>query len=102
MGYLIEPKKHIARVIAASGVRFTIHDLRRTFITVAESIDIPPYAIKRMVNHKLRGDVTAGYIVSDLERLRDPVQRVTDYMLKACKQKPSAEIVTIRAVPSAA
>jgi integrase len=100
--YLIEPKKYVARVIEASSVSFMIHDLRRTFITVAESIDIPPYAIKRMVNHKMRGDVTAGYIVADVERLRDPVQRVTDFLLKACKQKASAQIVELRAVPPAA
>lgn len=94
--YLIEPKKQIAKVVEASGVPFTIHDLRRTFITVAESIDIQPYAIKRMVNHKMRGDVTAGYIVADVERLRDPVQRVTDYLLKACKQVPSASVLLMR------
>ena len=50
-----------------------------------------------MVNHKMRGDVTAGYIVAGVERLRDPVQRVTDFLLKACKQKPSAEVVEFRA-----
>jgi len=44
--------------------------LRRTLITVAELIDLQPYAIKRMVNHKMRGDVTARYIVADVERLR--------------------------------
>lgn len=41
-GYIIEPRKQIAKVIAYSGINFTVHDLRRTFITVAESLDIPP------------------------------------------------------------
>src|SRR5690606_4396018 len=35
-GYLVEPKKQIQRVIEVSGVQFSIHDLRRTFATVAE------------------------------------------------------------------
>lgn len=100
--YVVEPKKHVAKVIAQSGVEFTIHDLRRTFITIAESIDVAPYAIKRMVNHKMRGDVTAGYIVADVERLRDPVQRVTDFLLKACEQRPTAQVVELRAVSPAA
>lgn len=91
--YLIEPKKQIAKVIEKSEVSFTIHDLRRTFITVAESIDIQPYAIKRMVNHKLRGDVTAGYIVANVERLREPVRRVSDFLLKACLVLPSAAVI---------
>lgn len=28
-----------------------VHDLRRTFVTVAESLDIPAYSIKALVNH---------------------------------------------------
>lgn len=82
-GYLVEPKRQIAKVVAASNVEFTLHDLRRTFITVAESLDIPPYAIKRLVNHKMRNDVTAGYIVSDLERLRAPMQKIADFLAQA-------------------
>jgi len=69
------------RVVEASGVTFTLHDLRRTFVTVAEGLDIPAYALKRLLNHKMRNDVTAGYIVTDVERLRGPMQQVTDYIL---------------------
>ena len=96
-GHLVEPRNPIARVIEASRVDFTIHDLRRTFITVAESIDIQPYAIKRMVNHKMRGDVTAGYIVADVERLREPVKRVSDFLLKAIGLIDSATVRPLRA-----
>jgi integrase len=41
-GYLIEPRRQVQRVIQISGVSFTLHDLRRTYITIAESIDIQP------------------------------------------------------------
>lgn len=47
-------------VIRESGVTFSLHDLRRTFITVAESLDISAYPVKRLVNHKMSRDVTAG------------------------------------------
>ena len=94
-GYLIEPRAAIQCVIETSGVDFTIHDLRRTFITIADSIDIPAYAIKRLVNHKMRGDVTAGYIVSDVERLRRPMQQITDFILKTGHRHTSAEVVAI-------
>jgi integrase len=59
---------------------FTLHDLHRTFITIAESLDIPAYALKRLLNHKDPNDVTAGYIVSDVNRLREPMQRITDFI----------------------
>ena len=86
-GTIVEPKKQVALVIERSGIDFTLHDLRRTFITVAESLDIPPYAIKRLVNHKMSNDVTAGYIVSDIERLRRPAQRIADFIMSAFKGK---------------
>ncbi len=81
-GYLNEPGKQMRRVTEESGVAFTLHDLRRTFITVAESLDISAYAVKRLANHKMTNDVTAGYIIGDVERLRIPMQRITDYFLK--------------------
>lgn len=95
-GYLVEPKAQIAKVTAASGIAFTLHDLRRTFATIAESLDIPAYALKRLLNHALSSDVTAGYIVADVERLRKPMQQVTDFILKAAGVRESAEVVELQ------
>ena len=80
-GYIVDPGKYMERVIRNSGVHFILHDLRRTFITIAESLDISAYALKRMMNHKMNGDVTAGYIVTDVERLRKPMEKIADYIL---------------------
>lgn len=77
-----------------------MHDLRRTFITVAESLDIPAYALKRMLNHKMQNDVTAGYIIADAERLRKPMQQITDVLLKLMGVKRSAEIIELPMVSS--
>lgn len=80
--YIIEPRKVMDKIIERSGVQFTPHDLRRTFITIAESLDIPAYALKRLLNHKNKADVTAGYLVIDVERLRKPMEQITDMLLK--------------------
>lgn len=88
-GYLIEPRHQVQKVIDASGVSFTLHDLRRSYITIAESIDISAYALKRLVNHKMSNDVTAGYIVNDVERLQEPMQRIASYLLKCMGVNPS-------------
>lgn len=92
-GHIVEPRKQIKRVIDESGISFTPHDLRRTFVTIAESLDIPAYALKRLLNHKSSGDVTAGYIVADVERLRKPMQQITDFILETAgiNQVNSAE-----------
>lgn len=94
-GHLVDPRKQMAKVSQASGVEFTLHDLRRTFIIIAESLDIPAYALKRLLNHKPGADVTAGYIVIDVERLRGPMQKITDFILKAAGRKPTAEVVDL-------
>ncbi len=82
--YLQDPKKSVARVGAISQVPFALHDLRRTFITIAESLDIPAYALKQLLNHKSPNDVTAGYIVTDVERLRKPMQKISAFILNQC------------------
>lgn len=79
---IVELRKQISKVIAETGIMFTVHDLRRTFITIAESLDISAYALKRLLNHKIPNDVTAGYIITDVERLRKPMQMITDYILE--------------------
>jgi integrase len=85
-----------AAVTNASGVSFCIHDLRRTFATVAESLDIPAYALKRLLNHANGADVTAGYIVANVERLREPMQKITDFVLKSAGLKETAEVIQLK------
>lgn len=81
-GHMVETKKFYARVTKTSSIKFTLHDLRRTFVTIAESLDIPHYALKRLLNHRADSDVTGGYIVMDVERLRGPVERVAQHILE--------------------
>jgi len=93
-GYISEPRRAIALVREQSGVMFTLHDLRRTFITIAEGCDTSVYALKRLVNHSTKNnDVTDGYIITDVDRLRKPMQKITDYILKIAKIKSSSATV---------
>lgn len=80
-GHLAEPKKGVYQVIEKSGVKFTCHDLRRTFITIAESLEISGYALKRLINHRVT-DVTGGYIIVDVDRLRKPAHQVEQFILE--------------------
>lgn len=71
----------MSRVRAKSGIHFTFHDLRRTFLTMGEKLDVPPYALKRLVNHSLSNDMTGRYLILDIERLRSHMSRITDAFL---------------------
>jgi len=83
-------------VIKRSGMTFTFHDLRRTFITIAESLDISMYSIKRLVNHKMGHDVTAGYIIPDAERLRAPMQKITDFLSHLMTLPPDHNVINLK------
>ncbi|MEJ2122006.1 MAG: integrase family protein [Alphaproteobacteria bacterium] len=77
-GHIEEPRFALDEVKKTSGIKVRMHDLRRTFITVAEECEMSVYALKALVNHSLGRDVTAGYIQLGPERLREPMQRITD------------------------
>jgi len=79
--YLKDPRGSMDYVCEQFGRNITLHDLRRTFITIAESLDIPAYALKKLINHRDPNDVTAGYIVSGVDRLRVPMQKIADFIL---------------------
>ncbi len=81
-GRVVEPKKVIAKIGIKAGIEFTLHDLRRTFTTTAESLNVGTYTIKRLLNRKTkRDDVTAGYTVLTPEELRTPAQSIVDEIL---------------------
>jgi hypothetical protein len=69
--------------------------LRRTFLTIAESLEIPYYALKALVNHSSAGDVTARYIQVSPERLRGPMQKITDFICRAIRER-SGKVLQLR------
>ncbi|MCH7935949.1 MAG: integrase family protein [Proteobacteria bacterium] len=84
-GHLEEPKSSLRIVAKKTGIEISPHDLRRTFITTAESCDISYLALKMLVGHSLEGDVTAGYVIPTPERLRELNQKVTDRLVELTK-----------------
>ena len=93
---IAEPRVFTRIVETKSGVKTNIHDLRRTFATVAESLDIPVYALKRLLNHKDSSDVTNGYIITDVERLRRPMQQIADYLWSVMSATNGNNVVELK------
>ncbi|WP_353573403.1 integrase family protein, partial [Candidatus Albibeggiatoa sp. nov. BB20] len=82
---IVESRHQINLVQSQSGIEFSCHDLRRTFATIAENLDISQYTIKRLLNHTNNQDVTAGYIIKDIERIRTAMQQITDSVIEKCR-----------------
>lgn len=70
--------------VIKESVEFSIHDLRRTFATVSTEVGIPPYLLKRLLNHR-SGDVTEGYVISTVEILRRPMKKIAARMMELCR-----------------
>ena len=87
-GTVSDPRKFLGPVRKASGTNFTFHDLRRSFAVIADSLDLSHYSLKRLLNH-VDDDVTMGYLVHDPERLREPMQRISDQIDKLAKLTPA-------------
>lgn len=97
-GHMVPPDSHLGLIERATGIRISPHDLRRVFLSVAESCDISGLALKALVNHSTRKDVTAGYVVMSIERLREASQRVADKMKELCEiAAPAANVAKLKA-----
>jgi integrase len=66
----------LGRVRKATGLAFTVHDLRRLAATSMERQGVPGYTVKAILNHlPSAGDVTAFYVVVDHAMMLDGLER---------------------------
>lgn len=92
-GQVREPKKVIAKVKALSETHCDFHDLRRTFATTAEHLDVGSYKLKRLMNHSTgRDDVTAGYIILTAETLRQSANKIQNFLFQRMKNSNVVDI----------
>ena len=85
----------LRKVRTDSGVTFTPHDLRRGFASAGARL-VTEYELKKLMNHKRKDDVTQGYVIFDTLALKDPMQRIEDFFLKATGVVPGAEVVPMQ------
>lgn len=78
-----------------TGVEFVPHDLRRGFATTAESL-VSMLTVKRLLNHRTaEADVTAGYIVAEVDPLAVAMQKIADKITEVLTA-PRDNVVPIR------
>lgn len=72
-GNLTDISKQYTNIGKLAGIHITPHDLRRTFSTVADDLNLKISVIKRLINHRASrssDDVTLQYIQVSQKRLR--------------------------------
>ncbi|WMS85622.1 tyrosine-type recombinase/integrase [Pleionea litopenaei] len=92
-GQVREPKKVVAKVKILSETHCDFHDLRRTFATTAEHLDVGTYKLKRLMNHSTgRDDVTAGYTILTAETLRQSAEKIQNFLFQRMKNSNIVDI----------
>ncbi|WP_310383666.1 integrase family protein [Roseateles sp.] len=79
---VLDPGKTLAAINKKANVDLgvTPHKLRHTFASVADEV-VSAYALKRMMNHAVLGDVTGNnYVKKSPGQLRDSWQKLADFI----------------------
>jgi len=84
-GHLHPPKRQMARARALVGFHFTNHDLRRTFETMANRLNLSKFTLDKLVNHRNSKDITGRYIVLEIDDLREPMVKTAELLWNAMK-----------------
>ena len=74
------PKVQIKQINDAVSFHFHPNMTRHTFTTIAEAISIPKTMIDRLTNHTMTNDVTGGYIHTEMETLREAINKIAAYI----------------------
>ena len=88
--HMTEPRGTLDQICEHAGIQVTMHDLRRTFASILERINVPKYTLKRLMNHiydpARDADVTSGYVQVETEALREYVQLFEDRVFEFSTQ----------------
>lgn len=97
---IVEYRGVLNAVCESAGVKFTPHDLRRTFLTYTKELPAKygPFFTKRLANHKV-SDVTAGYVQINTAELRKCMDDIADYILKNAGAKTTRIGIIAPAAP---
>ncbi len=94
-GHLEEPKEYRTH-LAANGQRERVqelpspHVLRHTYATAANRAGLTEYDIEMLTNHRRpKSSVTAKYVTPEVEALREPQQRVTNWLASKLVPPPT-------------
>ena len=84
-GHLHPPKRQLARARELVGFHFTNHDLRRTFETSANRLNLSKYTLDKLINHSNSKDITGRYIVLEIDDLREPMDKIAEQLWSEMK-----------------
>lgn len=84
------PYNQIKRLVESTGVKFSMHDLRRTFAQVVNRMALPSLLVKQLLNHRAGGDSTMLYAALSHEQLLEHLNNIEKTILSYATTNPFA------------
>jgi len=84
LGYCQSFTFALKQIAEMTEIKISPHDLRRTFASVAAMSAISPLALKLLLAHSTKSDVTEGYELMSLSELQLNAQKVADKLKELC------------------
>lgn len=81
-GHIVDARSALKVIQEATGVASSHHDLRRSFISYCEELEIGIFSRKRLANHAIPLDVTEGYTLFNMDKLRSVIEQIASFILE--------------------
>lgn len=85
-GHIVSMQRAL-KLLKEAGLPYTLHDLRRTFITTAIDLQLNDWTVKRLANHKMMDVTGKHYAMSDMSKLREPMEKISVELLRMAKDE---------------
>jgi len=81
-GHVVELKRVTNKISEIAGTRITPHDLRRTFVSIADTLKIDFLSVKLLLNHSIGSDVTLRHYsqTTVLDKLKPEIDMIGNWV----------------------
>lgn len=100
-GHLFNSQHFIQEIKRLHGLDYTLHDIRRTFTTIASQLGYNVWMVNALTNHKSQDVTGKHYVHHAIENLRAPIEKVSREILRLASQS-SGKVVPISSARKAA
>jgi integrase len=94
-GHLFNSQHFVDEIKRRHGLQYTLHDIRRTFTTIASQLGYNVWMVNALTNHKSQDVTGKHYVHHAIENLRAPMEKIAREILKIAKQTNSGKVIQL-------
>lgn len=84
--HLFNSQHFVDEIGRIHGLHYTLHDIRRTFTTIASQLGYNVWMVNALTNHKSQDVTGKHYVHHAIENLRQPMEKIAREILRQAKR----------------